>query len=559
MSYQVLARKWRPRNFTEMLGQQHVLRALVNALDSGRLHHAYLFAGTRGVGKTTIARILAKAINCETGVTSSPCGQCSACRAIDEGRFVDLIEVDAASRTKVEDTRELLENVQYAPTSGRYKVYLVDEVHMLSQHSFNALLKTLEEPPEHVKFLLATTEPEKLPVTILSRCLQFNLKRMAPDQIAGHLARILGEEGIVFEHEALVLLANAADGSVRDGLSLLDQAIAFGGGRLEESEVRAMLGTVSRDYLYGILNHLAAGNGAGLMTDVRELAERTPDFNTVLADLLALLHEVALAQTLPGVCESGRFDAKRVENLAERLPSEDVQLYYQIALLGRRELELASDPGVAFEMVMLRMLAFRPVEAAAESGGAGRQSSTPIDSDVSTELGVSAGAAPKRSAAARSTELPPASRPIDKQLSPQSQPSPAPGIQIEDWDALTEALDLKGMVHELAANCQVVGNDARGLTLALSPSHRQLHTENLEQRLAEALSRHFERSVRLKIEVTQVDGESPSQRRTREQAERYRAAVEAIEEDPLVRSLQETFDAEVQHNTIRPVDSDSPS
>jgi DNA polymerase-3 subunit gamma/tau len=560
MSYQVLARKWRPRNFTEMLGQQHVLRALVNALDSGRLHHAYLFSGTRGVGKTTIARILAKAINCETGITSSPCGECSACRAIDEGRFVDLIEVDAASRTKVEDTRELLENVQYAPTSGRYKVYLIDEVHMLSQHSFNALLKTLEEPPEHVKFLLATTEPEKLPVTILSRCLQFNLKRMAPDQIVGHLARILGEEGIAFEHEALALLANAADGSVRDGLSLLDQAIAFGGGRLEESEVRAMLGTVSRDYLYGFLDRLAVGDGAGLMTDVRELVERTPDFTTVLADLLALLHEVALAQAFPGVSESGRFDAKRVGALADRLPSEEVQLYYQIGLLGRRELELASDPGIAFEMVMLRMLAFRPVEVAAGSGGSQRRSGAPpVDSDVVPEPGVSAGAAPDQPTTARSTEPAPASQPIDEPLLPAGQPPPAPGIKIENWDVLTEALDLKGMVHELAANCQVMRNDSRGLILALSPSHRQLHTENLERRLGEALSRHFERTVRLRIEVRGMDGESPSQRRAREQTERHRAAVEAIEEDPLVRSLQETFDAEVQHSTIRPVDTDSPS
>jgi DNA polymerase-3 subunit gamma/tau len=556
MSYQVLARKWRPRSFSELLGQQHVLRALVNALDSERLHHAYLFSGTRGVGKTTIARILAKAINCETGITSKPCGQCAACLAIDEGRFVDLIEVDAASRTKVEDTRELMENVQYAPTSGRYKVYLIDEVHMLSSHSFNALLKTLEEPPEHVKFLLATTEPEKLPVTILSRCLQFNLKRMAPDQIAGHLARILGEEEIEFEHGSLALLADAADGSVRDALSLLDQAIAFGGGRLEESEVRAMLGTVSRDYLYGFLNMLAGGDGEGLMRVVRELAGRSPDFGTVLADLLALLHEVALTQVLPGAPHSGRFEVDRITALAGRLGPEDVQLYYQIGLLGRRELELSADPTVGFEMILLRMLAFRPAGSVGSADdGAGRDSARRVAHSAREAVEERAGRVPAAvepkgpvddTNAAESVEAP------GPQLASPAQP------QVEDWAALVEALELKGMVHELAANCQLVQRDGRVLTLALSPTHRQLHTESLERRLGEALSAHLGQPLRLKIEVAEVSGESPSQRREREQAERYRAAVEAIEGDPVVRSLRETFDAEVQRNSIRPVDIDSP-
>ncbi|MBU2712442.1 DNA polymerase III subunit gamma/tau [Zooshikella harenae] len=360
MSYQVLARKWRPRTFKQLVGQLHVLKALVNALDHDRLHHAYLFTGTRGVGKTSIARILAKSLNCEQGVSSEPCGQCDACREIDEGRFVDLIEVDAASRTKVEDTRELLENVQYAPTRGRYKVYLIDEVHMLSAHSFNALLKTLEEPPPHVKFLLATTDPQKLPVTILSRCLQFALKNMSPERIVGHLQFILAEENVSFDISALWQLARAADGSMRDALSLTDQAIAFGSGEVRESEVATMLGTIDPHQVFHVVEALAEGNIQQLLNTIAHLAEFAPDYTSVLADLLSVLHRIALAQMVPDAVDNSQGDQQRLLALAAKMTAEDVQLYYQIGLLGRRDLPLAPDPRGGFEMVMLRMLAFRP-------------------------------------------------------------------------------------------------------------------------------------------------------------------------------------------------------
>ena len=360
MSYQVLARKWRARSFRELVGQTHVLKALINALDSQRLHHAYLFTGTRGVGKTTIARIIAKCLNCETGISSTPCGVCSICKEIDEGRFVDLIEVDAASRTKVEDTRELLDNVQYSPSRGRFKVYLIDEVHMLSSHSFNALLKTLEEPPPHVKFLLATTDPQKLPVTILSRCLQFSLKNMPPERVVEHLSHVLAAENIPFEDDALWLLGRAADGSMRDAMSLTDQAIAFGEGKVLAADVRAMLGTLDHGQVYGVLQALLEGDARALIEAVRHLAEQGPDWNGVLAEILNVLHRVAIAQAMPDAIDNGQGDRERVLALAEVLPAEDVQFYYQMGLIGRRDLPLAPDPRSGFEMVLLRMLAFRP-------------------------------------------------------------------------------------------------------------------------------------------------------------------------------------------------------
>ncbi|MGE6385427.1 DNA polymerase III subunit gamma/tau [Pseudomonas sp. NPDC078416] len=363
MSYQVLARKWRPRSFREMVGQTHVLKALINALDSQRLHHAYLFTGTRGVGKTTIARIIAKCLNCETGITSTPCGECSVCREIDEGRFVDLIEIDAASRTKVEDTRELLDNVQYAPSRGRFKVYLIDEVHMLSSHSFNALLKTLEEPPPYVKFILATTDPQKLPATILSRCLQFSLKNMTPERVVEHLTHVLGVENVPFEDDALWLLGRAADGSMRDAMSLTDQAIAFGEGKVLAADVRAMLGTLDHGQVFDVLAALIEGDARSLLEAVRHLAEQGPDWSGVLSEILNVLHRIAIAQALPEGVDNGHGDRDRVLALAQSLPAEDVQFYYQMGLIGRRDLPLAPDPRGGFEMVLLRMLAFRPADA----------------------------------------------------------------------------------------------------------------------------------------------------------------------------------------------------
>jgi DNA polymerase III, subunit gamma and tau len=360
VSYQVLARKWRPRTFREMVGQEHVLKALINALDHNRLHHAYLFTGTRGVGKTTIARILARCLNCEVGISSAPCGECSACREINEGRFIDLIEVDAASRTKVEDTRELLDNVQYAPTRGRFKIYLIDEVHMLSNHSFNALLKTLEEPPAHVKFLLATTDPQKLPITILSRCLQFNLKNMSPERIVQHLQHVLQEEMVPFDEAALWQLARSADGSMRDALSLTDQAIAFGSGKVSSTDVTAMLGTIDHKLIEQLMSALIEGDGAALLTAVAHFAEQSPDYHSALGDLITLLHRIAIAQALPEAVDNSYGDREQILKFAMALAPEDVQLFYQTGLLGRRDLPLAPDPRSGFEMTLLRMLAFKP-------------------------------------------------------------------------------------------------------------------------------------------------------------------------------------------------------
>ncbi|MEB2854004.1 DNA polymerase III subunit gamma/tau [Pseudomonas atacamensis] len=423
MSYQVLARKWRPRSFREMVGQTHVLKALINALDSQRLHHAYLFTGTRGVGKTTIARIIAKCLNCETGITSSPCGECSVCREIDEGRFVDLIEIDAASRTKVEDTRELLDNVQYAPSRGRFKVYLIDEVHMLSSHSFNALLKTLEEPPPYVKFILATTDPQKLPATILSRCLQFSLKNMTPERVVEHLTHVLTAENVPFEDDALWLLGRAADGSMRDAMSLTDQAIAFGEGKVLATDVRAMLGTLDHGQVYDVLHALIEGDAKALLEAVRHLAEQGPDWNGVLSEILNVLHRVAIAQALPEGVDNGHGDRDRVLALARALPAEDVQFYYQMGLIGRRDLPLAPDPRGGFEMVLLRMLAFRP----ADTADAPRQPLKPVGiSQATVDSANSVAAAPKPAPVVAAAVAPtPAPAPV---AAPVAEPEPVAAV-----------------------------------------------------------------------------------------------------------------------------------
>ena len=445
MSYQVLARKWRPRLFREMVGQEHVLQALINALDNNRLHHAYLFAGTRGVGKTTIARILAKCLNCETGVSSEPCGQCSVCTEIAEGRFVDLIEVDAASRTKVEDTRELLENVQYAPTRGRYKVYLIDEVHMLSNSSFNALLKTLEEPPPHVKFLLATTDPQKLPVTVLSRCLQFNLKNMSPERVVEHLRFVLEKELVPFEERALWHLGRAADGSMRDAMSLTDQAIAFGGGKISEAEVRAMLGTLDSTLVWKLIRALAEENPGALFAAVEELSQQAPDYSAALAELAAILHRIAIAQVLPEAIDNALGDAEMLRHHAASMAGENVQLFYQMALLARRDLPLAPDPRGGFEMALLRMLAFKPqgvahIPTASLAGAnqaavpaAGQASAPPAAAPVAApspqETTQPAVSAPEPAAAV--SQAAPASEPVAADDAPPWSEDPAPQVSAQ--------------------------------------------------------------------------------------------------------------------------------
>lgn len=571
MSYQVLARKWRPRSFAEMVGQEHVLQALVNGLDTGRLHHAYLFTGTRGVGKTTIARIIAKCLNCEQGVSSTPCGSCAACREIAEGRFVDLIEVDAASRTKVEDTRELLDNVQYAPTRGRYKVYLIDEIHMLSTHSFNALLKTLEEPPPHVKFLLATTDPQKIPVTILSRCLQFNLKRLSVQQIAAHLQKILDAEGIAWEAGAVAEVARAADGSLRDALSLLDQAIAYGGGAVREAEVRSMLGSIEREFVFDLLEALAEEDGAQVLAVVARLAERAPDFSDALADLLLVLHKLALLQTVPASLTEDEPGYPRLRALAERLTPEDVQLYYQIALTGRRDLPLSPDPRSGFEMVLLRMLAFRPagsvvppapagpkqsplasVRAALAPAATGKQQTAPAAPAAPPQAAPVPAARPAPTRAASAPATPPAAS-----VSSAGRPEPAAPVADEggtvDWIQLVERLDLNGLPRQLAMHCAWGGRSGNRITLHLAPEYEHLRVDAIVQRLEAALAEYFGAPVALALEVAKPRHETPAERAEQKRAELQRKAVETIEQDPNVEAMRKVFSAELVPNSIEPI------
>ncbi len=549
MSYQVLARKWRPKTFEQMVGQEHVLRALVNALDNDRLHHAYLFTGTRGVGKTTIARILAKSLNCETGVSAKPCGECGTCREIDDGRFVDLIEVDAASRTKVEDTRELLENVQYAPTRGRYKVYLIDEVHMLSNHSFNALLKTLEEPPPHVKFLLATTDPQRLPVTILSRCLQFNLKRLPSELIVQHLSSILAEERVTAESPAIGVIARAADGSMRDALSLLDQAIAYGDGQLRECEVRSMLGTVELDHVRTLARALASGNPKAVLEGVHAVAEKAPDFDSVLAELLSLFHRVAVAQMLPGSGEGAGENEQLVTALANDLDVEDVQLFYQIGLIGRRDLPLAPDPRTGLEMVLLRMLAFRPAQLTRQSGDGETERSATIRAVTKPPqhhgMGVSGGAT-----GMKDTEV--ARKPVPRDDQDRNA-KPASPLSRE-WPEVVAAMNVDGLVRQLAANCAMKAQAEGSLQLVLAPSHASLHNKKLEDRLRKALEDYYGEPLRLEITLGSLSAETPALRMERNTQERVQAAQRAIEEDDNVRALKDTFNANVVPNSVRPVD-----
>jgi DNA polymerase-3 subunit gamma/tau len=544
MSYQVLARKWRPRNFSELVGQPHVQRALVNALEEERLHHAYLFTGTRGVGKTTIARIFAKCLNCETGVTATPCGVCESCRAIDEGRFVDLIEVDAASRTKVEDTRELLDNVQYAPTRGRYKVYLIDEVHMLSGHSFNALLKTLEEPPPHVKFLLATTDPQKLPVTVLSRCLQFNLKRMSSQMIVDHLQHILDDESLAYDTSALSLLAKAADGSMRDALSLLDQAIAYAGGKVGDVEVREMLGSISQEHIYVLIEALIHQDAAGIMSEVSRLAEQAPDFQDVLAEFITVLHHLALIQKVPDALDLSDEELQRLQGLAAAVHAEDIQLYYQIALQGRRDLPVAPDMHDAFEMVLLRMLAFTPGEQGeAASAGTIGSASEPLAKQNKTASRAERGS--------ESVETP---EPAPGKASPvESQQAASHDLaELKDWCTLVPNLGLSAMVRELANNCRGLGLEEGVVVLGLSNPKSHLATENARSKLADSLSAYFGQPLSIRIEVTEDEGETPEQNRQRAAEDRQRQAEKSIQDDSFIRALEETFDAELVPGTVKP-------
>ena len=536
MIYTALARKWRPRRFDELVGQEHVLKALTHALDSNRVHHAFLFTGTRGVGKTTIARILAKCLNCERGMSSRPCGECSTCREIDEGRYIDLIEVDAASQTKVEDTRELLDNVQYSPARGRYKVYLIDEVHMLSRNSVNALLKTLEVPPGHVKFLLATTDPRRVPITVLSRCLQFNLKRLPINLIAERMRYILEAEKIAFEPAALRLLAQAADGSMRDGLSLLDQLVSFGDGKVAEQDARAMLGTVDRDHVRRIAQLLAAGDGAALLGFARELEQWAPDHAQVLSELSSLLARVALQQTVSGFDADELFDRDLVARLAEAIGAEDVQIYYQIAILGRRDLELAPTPAVGFEMTLLRMLAFRPATAAMSSGT--RATTTSVAS---------------ASVASASATRAPATAPA--QLATGGPVAAAAGRDIvldaANWPAVVAELEISGVTRQLATNCALLLHQSGLVRLAIDPRQQLLHTRAQQDKLAQALTRYLGKTMRIEFEVAAEIRDTPALSEQRAAGAVLEEARAIIDSDPTVQALKNRLGATVQPESVR--------
>ena len=564
MAYLVLARKWRPRDFTQVVGQGHVLRALSNALDTDRLHHAYLFTGTRGVGKTTLARVFAKCLNCEQGVSSRPCGVCSACRELDEGRFVDLIEVDAASRTGVDDTRELLDNVQYAPTRGRYKVYLIDEVHMFSKNSFNALLKTLEEPPPHIKFLLATTDPKKLPITILSRCLQLNLKRLGIEQIEEQLAMVTGQEGLPADPAALRQLAVAADGSMRDALSLLDQAIAFCNGQLHEAGVSEMLGTLGAEQVLALVDLLAAGDGAGLIAQARRLGELAPDFAQVLADMLSLIRRVAVVQTV-GTQAPELAETPPVLALAQRLSPEDCQLFYQIGLIARRDLPLAPDPQAGFEMALLRMLAFRPAGLAPGSSGvtapppptaAPRPPASPPVSRSPAAAPLRAAAAALRPAAVNGAA--PAAPPPTALEAPDAVPPPVPpraSVNPDDfdWAETVARLATSPLAREFARNCALRQFDGRTLELVISPQYENLRVERTLKTLEQALADALGTTVVLKVTVESGSGiATPAEALVAAQAARQAEAQSTIEADPNVLAMKQTFGAQIERVELLP-------
>ncbi|GAB3791267.1 DNA polymerase III subunit gamma/tau [Dyella agri] len=553
MSYQVLARKWRPRKFAELVGQEHVVRALTNALDTGRMHHAYLFTGTRGVGKTTIARIFAKSLNCERGESADPCGECAVCTAVDEGRFVDLLEIDAASNTGVDDVREVIENAQYAPSRGRFKVYLVDEVHMLSKPAFNALLKTLEEPPPHVKFLLATTDPQKLPVTVLSRCLKFNLKRLLPEQIAGQMRHILGAENIAYEDGAIEELSRGADGSLRDGLSLLDQAIAYGGGSLHADDVRTMLGSVARGQVLGVLDALADGDGTRLLAECAQIASYSPDFGGVLDDLAGVLHRLQLIQLIPGYRLDDDADGEALHALAARIAPEDVQLYYQIALGGRRDLALAPDARTGFEMALLRMLAFRPGDEAPRplaerAAPAPRPAASPVRSAAPV-------APPAPASAYRAAPPVAAAAPAVRESAPAAPLVGAGGLP--HWESLIEQAGLRGPFSVLAQHAVLREREGNTLVLALQPAHMSMAVEPMVSQMEERISQAL--GERIKLRFVDIDkaavAATPAARATQARNEAQAAAEQSIEDDPFVQSMKRDFGARVVPQSVKPFGS----
>ncbi|MBN1684909.1 MAG: DNA polymerase III subunit gamma/tau [Gammaproteobacteria bacterium] len=539
MAHQVLARKWRPHNFETVVGQQHVVQALINSLNKQRLHHAYLFTGTRGVGKTTIARILAKCLNCETGVTAMPCDQCATCTECDEGRFVDLIEVDAASRTKVEDTRDLLNNVQYLPTRGRFKIYLIDEVHMLSTHSFNALLKTLEEPPKHVIFLLATTNPKKLPITILSRCLQFHLKNLTADQITTHLESVVTKENISFEAQALRHIAEAAKGSVRDALSLLDQTIAFGNGEITSKDTNILLGVIDQSHIDILLKALVNLNGKEMLDTVKKLNELGADFTHVLDVLMTRLHKIAIAQVVP---ENFRSDINEKNafmlELSQQWDPETVQLYYQIALMGRRDMNFIEDKKLILEMTLLRMLAFTLQETEDRGCRSKHTASSPTGFEEQHPIAEKEQNIPPRINTESSTKT-------DEKLSLEKLSS--------DWNVILPKLDLKGVTFIFASHCVLANQENDKILLHTSPQYKPLFSKKTQQEINEALNIYFKRPISLKIDFVKPQVETPADKKEKEKTQNQLNAFENIEADPHVKTLVDQFKTDLQLNLVEPL------
>ena len=540
---QVLARKWRPKDFSGLTGQDHVVRALINALEKKRLHHAYLFTGTRGVGKTTIARILAKALNCESGITAKPCGKCSACIEIDSGHFVDLVELDAASNTQVDNMRELLENALYAPTCARYKIYIIDEVHMLSKSAFNAMLKTLEEPPDHVKFVLATTDPQKIPITVLSRCLQFNLKQIPPTLIAAHLEYVLKQEKISYDEASLQLIAHAAQGSMRDALSMLDQAIIFGEGKVEKTEIHAMLGTIDQSYLYDLLEALIQKNGTQMLAIADSIQMRSLSFDTALQELARLFHSLALAKIVPQTNSNNIPEHEKICSLAKKFMPEDLQLFYQITLHGRADLGLAPDEYSGFTMTLMRMLAFTP-ECLIETATV---SHIPASIIPKEKLPLSDKEPRKPDINAAHTS--PSVLNVVTELSPDSRTNQLNG----DWVVLVNQLKLNGMAKMLAQNCEMKNFSIDNIVLCLQAEHKHLLEKTYQDKIKNALCEHFGTPVRLTISVGSVTGMTPAELDTRERQTKQLQAVAAIETDPFVRELVDNFDAKLIISSIKPI------
>ena len=562
MSYQVLARKWRPKSFETLIGQDHVVRALTNALEQNRLHHAYLFTGTRGVGKTTLARILAKSLNCETGITAKPCGICHACTEIDKGRFVDLLEVDAASNTQVDAMRDLLDNAQYAPTSGRFKVYIIDEVHMLSKSAFNAMLKTLEEPPSHVKFILATTDPQKVPVTVLSRCLQFNLRQMAGTSITGHLQNILNQENIPFEATALHLIARAAAGSMRDALSLTDQAIAYGSQTVNEQEVRAMLGAIDQSYLYQLLDALIANDGHSLIKQAKAMEQRSISFEAALNDFAQLLHQIAIAQTVPESVADDLPEREAILTLAQRIQPETLQLYYQIALLGRRDIGLAPDEFAGFTMSLLRMLAFTPNENYHEV----TQNKTPAPTASQSARPTAAARSVQSANNATNTLIKPSTETdthSTQNISPQTPKiTPASADELAtlqpsnshfdgNWRGLVDELKL-GLARELAKHCELIAYDHHSISLSVPEAQKHLLSPNYQEKLGTAIAQYFDQKIKLQFSIGGT-GNNPAKQISQERAQAQAQAENAIEEDQFVQALVSDFGATIIPNSIKPI------